>query len=112
MDSESNFFHVFFSLLLALFHFLLLLCQDHPIVLIVILVTVSLEQVFEHVLHGTVLRPFIKSQVPALAQILGEFDRVSLAKSLNGSCKLLLFNSLILVPFVVGLESLPRKHSS
>ena len=97
---------------LVLFNALLLLPQDDPVVLVVILVAVSLEEIFEHVLHGRVLRSLIEPEVPALAEILHELDWVSLAEHFDGSGELLLLDPLILVPLVVGLESLPGEHSS
>ena len=98
--------------ILMLFNTILLLSKDDPVVLIVILVAVSLEEVLEHVSHGSVLRSLIKSEVSALTEILHKLNWVSLAENFNGSGEFLLLNSLILVSLVVCLESLPRKHSS
>ena len=62
---------------------LLLLVQNHPIVLIVVLVSVSLEEFPEHVSNSCVLRPLVEPQVSALAEILGELSWVALAQDLN-----------------------------
>ena len=110
-QSSSDFLDVFFDFLLFL-KSVLLLAQDDPVVLVVILVAVALEKIFEHVPHSCVLRSFVESQVSALAEILHELNRVALAQNLNGSCQLLFFDPFVLVPLVVGLESLPRKHTS
>ena len=56
-----------------------LLPQDHPVILVVIFVSVFLEELLEHGLHGTVLRFFIESKVSALAEIFGKLSRVTFA---------------------------------
>jgi hypothetical protein len=108
---RSDVFYVFSGFFFTLLHFLLLFSKDDPVVLVVILVAVSGEKVLEHVLHGAVLGSLVEPQVPALAEVLGELDRVSLAEDLNGGGELLLFDSFVFVALVVGLESLPREHS-
>ena len=114
--TESWFYSDFFGLIswtiLMFLNPLLLLSQDDPVVLVIVLVAVSLEKIFEHVLHGSVLRSFIESQVSALTQILDELNRVALAEDLDRGGQLLFFDPFILVSLIVGLESLPRKHSS
>lgn len=109
---RSDVLYVFSGFLLALLHLLLLLGEDHPVVLVVVLVPVAREQVLEHVLHGAVLGTLVEPQVPALAEVLGELNGVSLAEDLDGGGELLLFDSFVLVALVVGLESLPGEHSS
>lgn len=109
---RSDVFYVLSGFLLALLHFLLLFGENDPVILVVILVAVSGEKVLEHVLHGAVLGTLVESQVSALAEVLGELDGVSLAEDLDRSGQLLLLDSFVLVPLVVGLESLPREHAS
>ena len=108
---RSDVLYVFSGFLLALLHFLLLLGENDPIVLVVILVAVAGEKVLEHVLHGAVLRALVEPQIPALAEVLGELDGVPLAEDLDGGGELLLFDPFVLVALVVGLESLPGQHS-
>ena len=48
---RSNLLDVFFYFLVFL-EFVLLLTQYDPVILVVILVTVTLEKIFEHVSHG------------------------------------------------------------
>ena len=109
---RSDVLYVFSGFLLALLHFLLLLGENDPIVLVVIFVAVAGEKVLEHVSHGRVLRTLVETQVAALAQVLHELNGVALAEHLDGGGQLLLLDSLVLVPLVVGLEALPRKHPS
>lgn len=108
---RSDFLDVLPGLLLPLLHFLLLLGQDDPIVLVVVLVAIPLEQVLKHALHRAVLRPFVEAEVPALAEVLGELNWVALAEHLDGGGQLLLLDALVLVALVVGLETLPGEHS-
>ena len=109
---RSDIFYVFSGFLLTLLHFLLLLGKDDPVVLVVILVSVSGEEVLEHVLHRAILRALVEPQVSALAEVLGELHGVSLAEDFNGGRELLLLDSFVLVALVVGLESLPGEHTS
>ncbi len=96
---------------LPLLVLLLLVLQDHPVVHVVHLEPILLEQLSEHGLHRRVVGPLIEAQVPGRAQILGELYRVALAQHLDRSRQLLLFDPLVFVPLVVGLESLPGQHS-
>jgi hypothetical protein len=103
----------FFSLLfLFLLDFLFLFIHDHPIVLVVVLVPVALEQLFKHAPHRCVVRSFVKSNISCLTQILGELHWISLAQHFDRSCEFLLFNSFILVPFIISFHPLPWQHSS
>ena len=88
----------------------LLLAKDDPVVLVVVLVAVALEEVLEHVPHARVLGPLVEPEVPALTQVLDELDGVALAEHLDGGGQLLLLDALVLVALVVGLESLPGEH--
>jgi len=78
----------FVSILLLVLFFLLvelllLLCQNNPIVLVIILVAALVEKLLEHASHGGVVGSFIESQVSACAQVLGEFNWVTLAQDLD-----------------------------
>jgi len=112
MRSLSDFLYVISDFFFPLFHFFFLFGQNDPVVLIVILVAVSLEEILEHVSHGTVLRSLIESQVSALAQILGELDWIAFAEHFDRGGQFLFLDAFILVTLVVSLESLPRKHAS
>ena len=103
---------VVFQLFFLFLHAFLLLGQDHPVVLVVVLVPVSLEQLLEHRPHRRVVRALIETQVSGLTQILRELDWVSLAEDFDRSSQLLLLDAFVLVLLVVGLESLPGQHSA
>ena len=100
---------VLFLLLVQLFP---LLGQNHPVVLVVVLVPALSEQLLEHSPHLRVVWTLVESQVPASAQILSELNRVSFAENFNGSGQFLLFDAFVLVPLVVGLQALPGQHAS
>lgn len=63
--------------------FLFLFCEHHPVVLVVVLVTVASEEFLEHGPHGRVIGSLVESKVPGLAQILGELHWVAFAKDFN-----------------------------
>ena len=109
--------HSFFLILLLhfflfLLNFILLLSHNHPIVLIIKLVTTLIEKLLELTSHLRVVRTFVESQISACTQVLGELSWVSFAQNFNGCCKLFLLYPLVLVSLVVGLEPLPWQHSS
>ena len=108
----SNFFDILLGLLFPLLSLLPHLVEPYPVILVVELVAVPLEQIFEHLLHGGVVGSLVESQISALAEVLGELNGVALAEDLNRSRQLLLLDPLILVPLVVGLKSLPRQRTS
>ena len=80
---RSDFIQIFLDFFLTLFHFLLLLLQNHPVILIVILITISQEEILEHISHCSILRTLIESQISALAEVFGEFNRISFAKDFD-----------------------------
>jgi hypothetical protein len=108
---RSNFLDIFLDFFLFL-QFVLLFTQNDPVVLVVILVAVALEQVLKHVPHDCVLGSLVEAEVSALAQVLHELNGITLAQHFDRGCQLLLLDPFVFVPLVVGLESLPREHSS
>lgn len=109
---RSLFLIHFLVLLLLLVQLLLLLGQNHPVVLVVVLVPALSEQLLEHASHLGVVWTLVEPQVPASAQILGELNGVSFAQDFNRGGQFLLFDSFVLVPLVVGLQTLPGQHAS
>lgn len=111
---ESHIFHcvlLFVFIKIASLNFFFFVCEDNPIILVVIFVSTSAEQVLEHGSHRGVVGSLIEPQIPGLAEILGELNGVILAKNFDGGGKLLLLDPLILVLLVIGLKPLPWKHS-
>ena len=109
---KSYIWILFFVLFFFFVKLFLFLCKNYPIVLIIILVSALSEKIFEHGSHLRVIGSFIKSEVSACAEIFGEFNRVTFAENFNWCGQFFLFNTFILVTFVIGFESLPWKHSS
>ena len=107
---SSHFLGLIARSVLVFFDAVLLLAQNDPVVLVVVLVAVALEEVLEHVPHSGVLGSLVEAEVPALAEVLDELDGVALAEHLDGGGQLLLLDALVLVPLVVGLETLPGQH--
>lgn len=59
---NSSLLHILlFVLLLFLIHLLFLLCQNHPVILIIILVSTLVKELFEHCSHLRVVWTLIKS---------------------------------------------------
>lgn len=98
-----------FLLLLNLF---LLLAQNDPVVLVVVLIATLLEQILEHVSQEVVVWLFLKLQVPDVHQVLHKLIWIALAQGLDGCRQLLFFYPLVLVFLVVSLETLPWQHAS
>ena len=91
---------------------LVLLLQNDPIILIVMVIPIILEKFLEHGLVGAVGGLLIKLQTAALGEIVRELAGIAFAENLYGSGQFLLLDAVVLVPLVVCLESLPRQHTS
>jgi len=88
--------------------YLLARLLEDPVVLVIILVTTLVHQVFEDFSHVVIVWSLLELEVSAVLKILVEFFRQTSSKRLNSRRHFLIFDSIVFVILIFALQSLPR----
>ena len=91
---------------------ILLVLVDGPIKDIVILETLTNEEITEDLSEVRVIRLVIKAEGSSVVEVDGKLVREASAENLGGSCHLLLHDAVILLLLGGSLETLPWERAS
>ena len=94
---------------IVLFVYLCSLLLEHPVVLIIVIVSTFVHKVFEDLAHVVIVWSLVKLQVPAVIEIDVDLLLQASCQRLDGSCNFFVFYSVVFVVFCFSLKSLPRQ---
>lgn len=80
---------------------------EYPIVLIVVVVTTLIHEIFEYFPHVVVIGPLLELQIPTILQIGVEFLWDASRQRFDSCRHFLILDAIVLIIFVFTLKALP-----